>query len=93
MLQVKMLTPAPQTTPGAMGDGTPHSLLWQAIAGPCCAGATGLRAGLHRSVWSAMRSEICIYYFNLKLRPSGAGSAWFRRPVRRTGDRSSGLSG
>jgi len=93
MLQVKMLTPAPQTSPGAIGDETRNSLPRRVGASPCGTVATDLSASGDRSVWPVGWSEICTDTFNLKLRPSGAGSAWFQRSVRRTDDRSVDSSG
>jgi len=69
-----------------MGDGMPNSLPRRAAIGSCGGDATDLSAGHDRSVWPVALSEICTDTFNLQLRPSGAGSAWFQRSVRRTDD-------
>ena len=75
MLQVKMLTPAPQTTPGAMGGEMPYSWPLRVAVGPCGGDATDLSADRDRAVWPIAWSEICTDTFNPQLRPSGAGSA------------------
>jgi hypothetical protein len=75
MLQVKMLTPTPQTSPGVIGDGTPNSLLREAGGSACGDDATDLLAGSDRSVWPVAWPVESTGIFNLQLRPSGAGSA------------------
>ena len=70
-----MLTPTPQTSPGAMGDGMPNSLPRRAGDGLCGYVATDLSAVGDRLVWQLSWSEISPDFLNSRLRPSGAGSA------------------
>jgi hypothetical protein len=75
MLQVKKLTLTPQTTPGAMGDGMPHSLPSFRLAHLCCASVTDQNSHGDRPVGSVTEPFSLSVYFNQELRPRGAGSA------------------